>query len=71
MGWSAVEEKKQQEWEQKLAEHEKANPVPVIRNDQGQSLDDTYLPRILSGSADSSPGEAIPESDSQSSADAA
>jgi DNA topoisomerase I len=71
MGWSAVEEKKQQEWEQKLSAHEKANPVPVIRNDQGQALDDTYLPRILGGAVDSSPTESVPEGDSQSSADAA
>jgi hypothetical protein len=71
MGWSAVEEKKQQEWEQKLSEHEKANPVPVIRNDQGQALDDTYLPRILGGSTDSSPTEAMPDSESHPGADAA
>jgi DNA topoisomerase-1 len=53
LGWTTVEEPKQQELEKAWAEHDKANPVPVIRNTEGRVVDETYIPRVAGGDASS------------------
>jgi len=47
VGWTKVEEDKQQALEKKWAEHVKNNPTPVIRNAEGHVIeDDDYVPKI-------------------------
>lgn len=55
-GWSNIEEAKQSDLEKALASHEQANPVPQIRNTEGQVVAEGYAPKIL-GDAQSSPEE--------------
>ncbi len=46
LGWSTLDEAKQAELEKALAKHEAENPVPTIRNTQGQIVDETYVPHL-------------------------
>jgi DNA topoisomerase-1 len=47
VGFTSLEEPKQQELEAALAKHEQDNPVPTIRNTAGQVVEEGYAPRIL------------------------
>jgi len=46
LAWSAVDEKKQAELEALLAAHEKANPVPQLKNTKGDVIGEGYVPVI-------------------------
>jgi DNA topoisomerase-1 len=49
MAWSALEPDKQAELEALLEQHEKANPVPVLKNTSGQIVGEGYVP-VTTGS---------------------
>lgn len=49
LAWSAVEPKKQAELEAQLDEHEKANPVPQLKNTKGDVIGEGYVPVIAGG----------------------
>ena len=46
LGWTTLEPAQQTKLEKALVEHEAAHPQPVIRNTDGQIVDETYVPRI-------------------------
>jgi len=48
LAWSAIEPDQQEQLEKALAKHEKENPVPHLRNDQGQIISEGYAPVIHS-----------------------
>ena len=46
LGWSTIEPEKQKALDQALAEHETANPCPVIQNANGQVIGEGYEPEV-------------------------
>ncbi|MBN1904277.1 MAG: type I DNA topoisomerase [Deltaproteobacteria bacterium] len=46
MGWAPLDEKTKKQWEKALDEHEKRNPLPVIKNLQGQEIGENYIPKM-------------------------
>ena len=71
MGWSSVEEPKQQELEQALSAHEAANPVPQIRTTDGRVIGEDYVPQVVSSQQESQEGEKHRANDSEVGVDAA
>ena len=51
VGFSSLEEEKQNALTEALAAHEKANPVPHIHNLEGQPVGEGYIPKILTAGA--------------------
>jgi len=47
LAWSKVDEEKQAQLEKTLTKHEDENPQPVIRTTTGNTVDDTYVPQIV------------------------
>jgi DNA topoisomerase-1 len=52
VGFSALDEEKQNELEKALEKHEKANPVPQIRTTEGRIVDEEYIPIVETDTAD-------------------
>ena len=46
LGWAPLDEKTKKHWEKALDEHEKQNPLPVIKNLQGEPIGDNYSPKM-------------------------
>ncbi|MFW6059797.1 MAG: type I DNA topoisomerase [Phycisphaeraceae bacterium] len=69
VGWSTLDEAKQQELEKRWHEHLKENPVPVVRTTDGRVIEEGYAPRIVNGEDDAD--RAPDEDTSRASSDAA
>lgn len=55
--WSKVENEKQVQLEKALAQHEAEHPQPIIRTTEGNVVDDTYVPQIVTGEDGDKSGE--------------
>ncbi len=54
VGWSTVDEAKQEELEKQWHEHLKENPVPVVYTTDGRKVEEGYVPHVAGeeGAAD-------------------
>ena len=55
--WSKLPEEDRKKWELALANHEKANPQPVIKDIHGKPVGDEYKPTVAGAEDDASPDE--------------
>ncbi len=46
LGWAPLDEKTKKHWEKALEEHEKQNPLPVIKNLKGEPIGENYTPKM-------------------------
>jgi DNA topoisomerase I len=46
LGWAPLDEKTKKHWEKAIDEHEKKNPLPVIKNLEGEEIGENYTPRL-------------------------
>jgi len=46
LGWSTLDDKTKAGWKKTLDEHEKTHPQQVIKDIEGNILEDDYTPRI-------------------------
>jgi hypothetical protein len=45
-GWAPLDDKTKKSIEKALDEHEKNNPLPVIKNLQGEEIGENYTPKM-------------------------
>ena len=57
--WSALDESKQKELEKALADHLKANPIPIIRDMEGNALTDASGKPIVRESQEADEPDAV------------
>jgi DNA topoisomerase I len=46
LGWAPLDDKTKKHWEKAIDEHEKRNPLPAIKNLQGEEIGENYTPRM-------------------------